>query len=244
MLSLRVVPSSSAPSHYRCVGCTAASAQPDMARFASFSCPRLPRFVHRRQRRATGFLFPSASASTDSRSKAQSNTLLLKHRSLVLGPSGVQVAPWFPSSSGLTLPSSGPAFGSPLKSNVSALARSMKRSVVHAHASGGGASKRSGPLSLRQLHSGLCATRHVALCHLQLSSAASLRAPASKAGKRGSLTERIRTDRQLPQRPEQYTSGLASLAGARSKWRSSSAPLLSFGRANLSFKRTRLRRSA
>jgi len=118
MLSLRAASPPNAPGHYRCVGYTAASTQPDMARFASFSCPRLPGFVHRRQRRATWFLFPSALASTDIRPKAQSNTLLLKHRSLVLGPSGGQVALWFSSSSGLTFPSSGPAFGSPLKSNV------------------------------------------------------------------------------------------------------------------------------
>ena len=118
MLSLRAASLPNAPGHYRCVGYTAASTQPDMARFASFSCPRLPGFVHRRQRRATWFLFPSALASTDIRPKAQSNTLLLKHRSLVLGPSGGQVALWFSSSSGLTFPSSGPAFGSPLKSNV------------------------------------------------------------------------------------------------------------------------------
>ena len=120
----------------------------------------------------------------------------------------------------------------------------MKISVVHALASGDAAFKRSRPLSLRRLHSGVGAARHGALRRLQLSSAAARQAPASKAGKRVSLAERFRTDRQLSQDPEQYTSGLASLAGARSKWRSSSASLLSFGRANLSFKRTRLRRSA
>ena len=69
-------------------------------------------------RASAGSLFPSAPAPTYNSPKAQSNTLLLKFRSLMLGPSGVQVALWFPSSSGLTLPSSGPAFGGPLKSNV------------------------------------------------------------------------------------------------------------------------------
>ena len=119
MLSFRAAPLSSASGKYRCVSRTAASEQPVMTRFATFSCPPLARLAHRRQGRAAGSLFPSASAPTDSRSKVLSNTLPLKHRSLVLGPSGVQVTLYFPSPSGLTLPSSGPAFGGPLKSNVS-----------------------------------------------------------------------------------------------------------------------------
>jgi len=114
MLSLRAVPLSSSPSHYRCVGCTAALAQPETARSAGFNSPRLARSVHRRQRRVVGFLSLSASAPTDSDLDAQSNALLLKYRSLALGPSRVQVALQFHSSSGLTLPSSGPAFGGPL----------------------------------------------------------------------------------------------------------------------------------
>ena len=118
MLLLRAAPLPSAPSQYRCVGCTAASARPGMARFATVSCPRLVRFVHRRQRRVAGFLLPSASAPTDSGFGAQSNTLLLKQRSLALSPGRVQAVLWFYPSSGLTLPSSGPAFGGPLKSHV------------------------------------------------------------------------------------------------------------------------------
>ena len=56
--------------------------------------------------------------------QVQSNTLLAKYRSLVLGPSGVQVAPRCNSTSALTLPSSGPVpagfavLHGPLKSNV------------------------------------------------------------------------------------------------------------------------------
>jgi len=123
----------------------------------------------------------------------------------------------------LTFPSSGPVpagfavLHGPLKSNVSALARSMKRSVVHALASGCAAFKRSWRLSLRRQHSGVGAARHGALRHLQLSSAAALRAPASKAGKRVSPAERLRIDRQLSLGPEQYTSGLVPLACVQSK---------------------------
>ena len=151
---------------------------------------------------------------------------------------------------GLTIPSSGPApagfavLHGPLKSNVSALARSMKRSLVHALASGCASFKRSRPLSLHRLHSGVGAAWHRALRHLQWSSAPALRAMASKAGKRASLAERLRTGRQRSRGPEQYTSGLAPLACVQSQWRSRCAPFLAIGRANLSFKRTRLRRSA
>ena len=109
---------------------------------------------------------------------------------------------------------------------------------------GGAAFKRSRPLSLRRLQSGVGAARHRALRHLQLPSAAARQAPASKAGKRVSLAERFRTDRQLSRGPEQYTSGLVPLVCVQSKWRSRRAPFLAIGRANLSFKRTRLRRSA
>jgi len=179
------MPLSSAPSNCRCVGCTVASAQLAMACFATVSCSRLARVVRRRQGRAAGFLSPSASAPTDIRCRVQSNTLLAKYRSLVLGPIGVQVAPSRNSTSALTLPSSGPAYGGPLKSNVSALARSMKRFVVHALASGGAAFKRSWRLSLRRQHSSVGAARHRALRHLQLSSAAALRAMASKGWQEG-----------------------------------------------------------
>jgi hypothetical protein len=120
----------------------------------------------------------------------------------------------------------------------------MKRSVVHALASSGAAFKRSGPLSLRRLHSSISAARHAALRHLQLSSAAALHASASKVGHRVSLPERFNPDRQSSQGPDQYTSGLVLLACARPQSRSSRAPILVTGRANLSFKRTRLRRSA
>jgi hypothetical protein len=75
VLSLRVALHSSASGGYRCVGCTAASAQPVMVRLAIFSCPWLQHFVHRRQRLAIGFLLLSASASVASHPKAQSNTL-------------------------------------------------------------------------------------------------------------------------------------------------------------------------
>jgi hypothetical protein len=145
---------------------------------------------------------------------------------------------------GLTLPSSGPAYGGPLKSNVSPLEHSMKKSVVHAFASAGAASKRFPQLSLRRLHSGVGAARHGVLRDLQFSSASALRALASKVSTWVFLSERFGTDLQPPQGSEQYTSAQVKLACARSKWRSSRARLLFAERANLSFKRTRLRRSA
>ena len=244
MLSLRVAPLPSVSGHYHCVGCTAASVQPGTVRFVSFSFPRLVRFVHRRQRRVAKSLYPSASAATDSGLVAHSNTLLLKYRSLVLGPSRVQAVLWFCPSSGLTLPLSGPAFGGPLKSNVSAQARSMNRSVIRAFAPGRVAFERLKQLSLRRLHSGIGAARHGVLRSAQLALAVAFRAPASWASKRVSLAERFRTDRQLSRSPEQYTSGLVPLAFAQSQWRSRRVHFLVIGRANLSFKRTRLRRSA
>ena len=146
--------------------------------------------------------------------------------------------------SGLTLPSSGPAYGRPLKSNVSALARQMKKSVVQALASGDAAFKRSEQLPLRRLHSRIGATRHGVLRDRQLFSAGSRRAPASRASGRVSLSERFGTDRHPLQGSEQYTLGQVSLACARSNWRSSRAELQFNQRANPSFKRTRLRRSA
>ena len=114
----------------------------------------------------------------------------------------------------------------------------MKKSVVRACASGSAAIKRFGQLSLRR-NSGAGAARHDALCDLQLSSAAALRASASKASSWVSLSERFGADRQLPQGSEQYTSAQVQLACARSKWRSSCALLLFAERANPSFKRTR-----
>jgi len=77
MLSLRVALPSSAPGGYRCVGSTAASVQPGTVRSATFSCLRLQRFVHQRQRLVRGFLWPSASALIASYPEAQSNTLLV-----------------------------------------------------------------------------------------------------------------------------------------------------------------------
>jgi len=76
MLSLRVALPLSAPVRYRCVGCTAASVQPGTVP-ATFSCLRLQRVRHRRQRLASGFLWPSASALIASYPEAQSNTLLV-----------------------------------------------------------------------------------------------------------------------------------------------------------------------
>ena len=174
----------------------------------------------------------------------------ISSRSLGRVSSRVQAAQSLNSINALTLPSSGPVpagfavLHGPLKSNVSAQARSMNRSVIRAFASGRVAFERLGQLSLRRLHSGAGAARHRALRHLQLSSVALLRASASKAGKRVSLAERLRTDRQLSRVPEQYTSALAPLSCPQSKWRLRRAPFLTIERANLSFKRTRLRRSA
>ena len=120
----------------------------------------------------------------------------------------------------------------------------MNRSVIRAFASGCVAFDRLEQLSLRRLHSGISAARHGVLRSVQLALAAALRAPASKAGNRVSLAERLRTGRQRSRGPEQYTSGLAPLACVQSQWRSRCAPFLAIGRANRSFKRTRLRRSA
>ena len=120
----------------------------------------------------------------------------------------------------------------------------MKKSAVHALASGSATFKRFRQLSLRRLHSDLGVARHGALRHIRRTSLGALRALASKVGHQVALAERFHIDRQLPQGPAQYTSGLASLAGTQSQWRSRRAPFLAVGRANLSFKRTRLRRSA
>jgi len=139
----------------------------------------------------------------------------------------------------LTLPSSGPAYSGPLKSNVSALAREMKKSVVRALASGEAAFKRPRHLSLRRLHSGIGAARHGVLRNRRLFSTGARRAPASRASCRVSLSEHFGTDRHPFQGSEQYTPGQVSLACARSKWRSSHAALQFNQRANPSFKRTR-----
>ena len=155
-----------------------------------------------------------------------------------------------PCNQGLTLPSSGPVpagfavLHGPLKSNVSPLAHSMMKSVVHALASGSAASKRSRSLSLHRRHSGVSSARHGALRELQLSSPATLRAPASKVGNWVSLSERSGIHRRSPQGSEQYTSAQAPLADAQSKWRSSRSLVLFIERANPSFKRTCLRQSA
>ena len=120
----------------------------------------------------------------------------------------------------------------------------MKKSVGRSSASGGAAFKSFGQLSLRRLHSGVGAARNGVLRDLQLSSAGALRASASRAGNWVSLSERFGTDLQRPQGSEQYTSGQVPLAGAGSKWRSSRSLPPFVERANPSFKRTRLRRSA
>jgi len=132
----------------------------------------------------------------------------------------------------------------PLMSHVSPLVPSMKKPVVHALASGGAASKRSEPLSLRRLHSSVSAARGDVLRNLQLSSTGALRAPASRTSSWVSPSERLGTDRQPPQGSEQYTSAQVQLACARSKWRSSRSLVPFAERANLSFKRTCLRQSA
>jgi len=179
--------------------------------------------------------------------KHETNTICSRSvwcRSLRLVSSGAQSAPSCKSLSALTVPSSGLAFGSPLKSNVSAHARSMKRSFFRVLASGRAAFKRLRQLSLRRLHSGIGFARHSALRHPRLTSVTALRASESKAGNRVSLAKRFNTDRQPFQGPDQYTSGLVPLACAQHQSRSGCAPILAIGRANLSFKRTRLRRSA
>jgi len=120
----------------------------------------------------------------------------------------------------------------------------MKKSAVRALASGDAVFKRFRQLSLRRLQSGIGAARSGVLRDLQLSLTGALRASASRASGRVSLSERSGIDLQQPQGSEQYTSAQVPLAGAGSKWRSS-RPLVSFiERANPSFKRTRLRRSA
>jgi hypothetical protein len=148
------------------------------------------------------------------------------------------------STGGLTIPSSGPAYGGPLKSNVSPLAHSMKKSVVRTFASGSAAFKRFGQLSLRRLHSGVSAARLGTLRDLQFSSAGALRVSASRTSSWVSLSQRFGTDRQRPQGSQQYTSAQAPLTDAGSKLRSSRCLSLFAERANPSFKRTRLRRSA
>jgi hypothetical protein len=120
----------------------------------------------------------------------------------------------------------------------------MKKSVVHAFASGGAAFRRFRQLSLRWLHSRFGAARHGELRDLQFSPAGALRVLASSASTLVSLSERFGPDRQPLQGAQQYTSAQVPLACARSKSRSSRALLLFAERANLSFKRTRLRRSA
>ena len=115
----------------------------------------------------------------------------------------------------------------------------MKKSVVHALASSSAAFNRFAQLSLRRLHSGVGAARHGALRQLQLSSAAALRAPASKAGSPASLAERFRTDGQLPQgsEPIHFSSSAARVCSVPVAFKA--RLLLLIGRANLSFKRTR-----
>ena len=100
-----------------------------MVRSVTFSCLRLQRFVLRRQRLAARLLWPSASAPIASYPKVQSQYTSR------LAPLACVQSQWrsrcaFCSSSGaLTFPSSGPAFGGPLKSNVSALARMLEAGV-------------------------------------------------------------------------------------------------------------------